>query len=65
MTKEKSLNEWLETLETNHSKKIDLGLQRISQVYSNLKLEKISPTIITVAGTNGKGSTVAILSSIC
>lgn len=65
MTKNKSLNDWLTALETKHSKKIDLGLKRINQVYENLKLEKVSPTIITVAGTNGKGSTVAIISSIC
>lgn len=60
-----SLNEWLQQLETKHNKKIDLGLKRVRKVYQALKLEKISPTIITVAGTNGKGSTVAILSSIC
>ncbi|MCF6318315.1 MAG: bifunctional folylpolyglutamate synthase/dihydrofolate synthase [Proteobacteria bacterium] len=41
-----------------------MGLERIKKVYDSLKLDKISPTIITVAGTNGKGSTVAILSSI-
>ncbi len=64
MTNKKSLKQWLSTLETKHNKKIDLGLERIKKVYDSLKLEKISPTIITVAGTNGKGSTVAILSSI-
>ena len=61
----KSLNQWLETLETSHNKKIDLGLDRVRTVYNNLKLEKVAETIITVAGTNGKGSTVAILTSIC
>ena len=60
-----SLAQWLERLETGHSKKIDLGLQRVKQVYENLAIAKIAPTIITVAGTNGKGSTVAILSAIC
>lgn len=64
MTTRKSLNQWLSTLETQHNKKIDLGLERIKRVYNSLKLDKISSTIITVAGTNGKGSTVAILSSI-
>jgi len=61
----KSLKWWLTRLETQHSKKIDLGLERVKQVYSALSIEKIAPTIITVAGTNGKGSTVAILSAIC
>ena len=60
-----SLAQWLARLETGHSKKIDLGLQRVKQVYENLAIAKIAPTIITVAGTNGKGSTVAILSAIC
>ncbi len=64
MIKNKSLNCWLKTLETSHNKKIDLGLDRVKSVLRNLKLGKIAPTIITVAGTNGKGSTVAILSSI-
>ncbi|MFK8011754.1 MAG: bifunctional tetrahydrofolate synthase/dihydrofolate synthase [Marinicellaceae bacterium] len=60
----KSLQQWLNKLETSHNKKIDLGLTRVKTVYDNLKLEKVAPTIITVAGTNGKGSTVAILTSI-
>jgi len=65
VVKNKSLKDWLQKLETSHNKKIDLGLERIAQVYQSLNLEKVAPTIITVAGTNGKGSTVAILSSIC
>lgn len=61
----KSLEDWLQKLETSHDKKIDLGLERITQVYNALDLDKVAPMVITVAGTNGKGSTVAILSSIC
>ncbi|HOP23570.1 MAG TPA: bifunctional tetrahydrofolate synthase/dihydrofolate synthase, partial [Gammaproteobacteria bacterium] len=61
----KTLADWLEKLENSHNKKIDLGLDRVRSVYHSLNLGKIAPTIITVAGTNGKGSTVAILSSIC
>ena len=61
----KLLDQWLVKLETNHDKKIDLGLSRVKKIYDRLDLEKISPKIITVAGTNGKGSTVSILSSIC
>ena len=61
----KSLHEWLNRLETSHDKKIDLGLSRVKTVYKSLKLDKVANTIITVAGTNGKGSTVAILTSIC
>ena len=65
MSNKKSLEHWLNLLETRHSKKIDLGLKRVKQVYDRLGIAKIAPTIITVAGTNGKGSTVAILSAIC
>lgn len=65
VVKKKSLKDWLSLLETKHNKKIDLGLTRVTQVYNSLHLEKITNTIITVAGTNGKGSTVAILSSLC
>jgi dihydrofolate synthase/folylpolyglutamate synthase len=61
----KTLDQWLIELETKHNKKIDLGLSRVKLVYDRLELEKVSPFIITVAGTNGKGSTVSILSSIC
>jgi dihydrofolate synthase/folylpolyglutamate synthase len=63
--KKKSLKDWLSQLETKHNKKIDLGLTRVTQIYNNLQLNKIAETVITVAGTNGKGSTVAILSSLC
>ncbi len=61
----KTLDQWLTRLETSHNKKIDLGLDRVKSVYQHLKLNKIAETVITVAGTNGKGSTVAILNSIC
>ncbi len=65
MKQKKPLKGWLLELETKHSKKIDLGLSRVRKVYDRLKLDKVSATIITVAGTNGKGSTVSIRSSIC
>lgn len=44
--------------------KIDMGLDRLSQVFQRLKLDQFKPTIITVGGTNGKGSTVAALCSM-
>ena len=39
--------------------KIDLGLERLHVVLKRLNLTKPAPTVITVGGTNGKGSTVA------
>ena len=64
MKKKKSLESWLNKLEINHSKKIDLGLKRVAAVFKSLNLGKIAPVIISIAGTNGKGSTVAMVSAI-
>jgi len=58
-----SLDAWLTHLETAHPVGIDMGLGRISQVKDALKLEFACP-IFTVGGTNGKGSTCAILETI-
>lgn len=60
----RSLDAWLDWLEALHPKKIDLGLERVRDVASRLDLLSPEFPIITVAGTNGKGSTVALLRSI-
>ena len=60
----RNLQEWLDWQETLHLSEIDLGLERISQVARQLDLLKPAFPIITVAGTNGKGSTVAFLDEI-
>ena len=57
----KSLTEWLSYLESIHSVEIDLGLKRISEVAKNLHIAFPISTVITVAGTNGKGTTCAFL----
>jgi dihydrofolate synthase/folylpolyglutamate synthase len=57
----KSLAHWLAFLEQLHPKSIDLGLDRCREVASRLDLLKPKATTITVAGTNGKGSTVAVM----
>ncbi len=54
---------WLAELETRHPKAIDLGLERVSQVKERLGIRFDCP-VITVGGTNGKGSTCAMLESI-
>lgn len=53
-----SLAEWLGWLEQSHPKEIDLGLDRIRQVAARLDLLNPRAKVITVAGTNGKGSCV-------
>ena len=58
-----SLAEWLQYCESIHPKTIDMGLQRIGQVAQVLGLKFACP-VITVAGTNGKGSTCAMLEAV-
>jgi dihydrofolate synthase / folylpolyglutamate synthase len=55
-----SLAEWLSYLETLHPKAIALGLDRVRSVYSRLRITPGCP-VVTVAGTNGKGSTATFL----
>lgn len=59
-----TLSEWLSFLENRHLTEIQLGLDRVSQVAQKLGLLQLDALVITVAGTNGKGSTVAALESI-
>lgn len=58
-----SLDQWLAHLETLHPKAIDMGLDRIREVAQRLQL-KLPFVKIVVAGTNGKGSTCAMLEAI-
>ncbi|TXH70133.1 MAG: bifunctional tetrahydrofolate synthase/dihydrofolate synthase [Thiothrix sp.] len=58
------LADWLAWQETLHVSAIDLGLERVAKVAERLQLLKPEFPVITVAGTNGKGSTVALLTSI-
>ncbi|QSP93755.1 bifunctional tetrahydrofolate synthase/dihydrofolate synthase [Marinobacter salinisoli] len=56
-----TVNEWLAYLEAIHPTEIDLGLDRVLVVLRRLFPRKPDARIITVAGTNGKGSTVATI----
>ncbi len=58
-----SLNDWLARLESLHPKAIDMGLDRVTAVAHKLGLHFNCP-VITVGGTNGKGSTCAMLESM-
>jgi dihydrofolate synthase/folylpolyglutamate synthase len=59
----RSLPEWLGYIERQHPKSIALGLERVAEIFSRLKI-KIDCPVVTVGGTNGKGSTCAMLESI-
>jgi dihydrofolate synthase / folylpolyglutamate synthase len=61
--KPKTLQDWLVYIEALHPKAIAMGLDRVQVVADNLQLKPNFP-IITVAGTNGKGSVCAMLSQI-
>lgn len=61
---EKNLNEWLKCLESLHPSAIDLGLERVKKVGERLQIISFNCPVILVGGTNGKGSTVAMLSAI-
>lgn len=63
MTK-RSLGEWLAYLEQLHPSAIDMGLERSQKVLARLQLGKLAPRVVTVTGTNGKGSTCAFVASM-
>lgn len=52
---------WLHYLENLHSAAIELGLSRVSKVAAAMNVLKPAPTVFTVAGTNGKGTTCRVL----
>lgn len=59
-----ALDEWLIWLETIHPVSIDMGLERVTQVAERLNLRDTPVPLILVGGTNGKGSTVGMLTAI-
>lgn len=59
-----SLPVWLAWLEQNHPREIDLGLERIATVAKRMSLLNPTATVVTVAGTNGKGSCVAATAAL-
>ena len=63
MTTPSTLAEWLAHCERLHPKTIDLSLERVQRVRARLSVDFACP-VFTVAGTNGKGSTCAMLEAI-
>jgi dihydrofolate synthase/folylpolyglutamate synthase len=58
-----TLPDWLSWLETLSAKEIDLGLDRVQSVLERLSLH-LPATVLLVAGTNGKGSSVAMIDAL-
>ncbi len=59
-----SLDQWLHWLESLHTQTIDLGLARVAEVAGRLSFDLSKQKVITIAGTNGKGSCVAALEAL-
>lgn len=62
--KARTLGEWLAYLEQLHPSAIDMGLERARQVADRLGLGRLAPRVLTVTGTNGKGSTCAFAAAL-
>lgn len=60
----KTLDDWLSWQESLHASVIDLGLERIEIVYKKLFPNGVPFHVITVGGTNGKGSTIAFIDGV-
>ena len=60
----RSLSDWLAWIEGRHPKAIDMGLERVREVAVRMGLGRPARHVVTVAGTNGKGSTVAFIEAI-
>jgi dihydrofolate synthase/folylpolyglutamate synthase len=61
---EHTLADWLTRLETLHPTAIELGLDRVRAVADRLSVLQPNSRIVTIAGTNGKGSTASLLDGL-
>jgi len=64
MTLPTTLADWLAHIERQHPSAIAMGLERVREVADRLGIGRPARQVITVAGTNGKGSTVAFIEAI-
>src|ERR1700761_2065974 len=60
----RTLGQWLDYQERVNVRSIELGLDRVSEVWRRMGAPRIARHVITVGGTNGKGSTVAFLEAM-
>tara|TARA_A100001391_G_scaffold97812_2_gene64815 strand:- start:1622 stop:2875 length:1254 start_codon:yes stop_codon:yes gene_type:complete len=58
------LDAWLARIERLHPSEIELGLERLRDVAARLGVDRLPMPVITVAGTNGKGSVVALIQAL-
>lgn len=60
----RSLSQWVDYIQTLHPREMDLSLDRVKRVYKRLYPQGIDYRVLTIGGTNGKGSTAELLSSL-
>jgi len=60
----RNLDDWLSLLESRHPVAIDLGLERCREVWQRMDCPRPASQTFVVAGTNGKGSTVATICAV-
>src|SRR5690606_6120303 len=60
----RTLPDWLAWIERQHPRSIAMGLDRVRDVAARMELSRPARQVITVGGTNGKGSTVAFIEAI-
>lgn len=60
-TGRKTLAQWLDFIESLHPQNINMGLDRVQSVFESLELSFNNTCVITIAGTNGKGSTARVI----
>ncbi len=61
---QRTLSDWLDYIQAQHPKTIAMGLERVRAVAGRMALAKPARRVITIGGTNGKGSTVAFVEAI-
>ncbi|WP_299574215.1 bifunctional tetrahydrofolate synthase/dihydrofolate synthase [uncultured Shewanella sp.] len=59
-----SLSQWLDYLLSIHPTEIEMGLTRVTEVALRLNVLNLDSQVVTVAGTNGKGTTCAMIESV-
>ncbi|MEO1930361.1 MAG: bifunctional tetrahydrofolate synthase/dihydrofolate synthase, partial [Pseudohongiella sp.] len=61
---DRTLDDWLDHISSVHPYEIELGLERIGLVANRLDISRPAPNVVSVAGTNGKGSCVAFMEGV-
>jgi len=56
-----TLDDWLKYISGAHPNNIDLGLTRVRAVFDNMDVQRTAKQVVVVSGTNGKGSTIALI----